>query len=486
MYCPNCGHQLPDAAVFCPNCGQKIEEKPSIDTQINIPSIKATEMFTQASVSESPKRSAQKKIRLSWVIGAGGALLIGIVLLLSFSHHKDTPPASTDTAPEASSTEAGRSPEDTYAPILTQYSAAIQEHWNQARLEEAGLNDQCFYYTDLSEIGYIYSDIDHNGTTELLIGEVGANGGGVGYFLDLYTIVKDQPHLAATSGERDLYCLCTDGIISNESSSGADSTIFSYYSIGPDGNLLLSEAILFDSSADPKHPWFHTSAPDLSTTTSVSEEEASTIMKKHTPTVLSFIPLSDLPPAGSVSLHEMERGEMRDPDESSDAIFDPGDYDSLCPSFDPNNTEFMYDDQYVWDETYLAWIPVNFVGKPQEIETYLKQCQDIWAETDGKGYSDPTPTDPEINPESNSKSIRDEVRGDAFIAVNSVMTDTKNSDLIAAFRLRTSRVDETAGTIKVTIPIDIWYDPAGGTDDLWTAVVIYDATTGECISLNIN
>lgn len=27
MYCPNCGHQIPDRAVFCPACGGRVTGK---------------------------------------------------------------------------------------------------------------------------------------------------------------------------------------------------------------------------------------------------------------------------------------------------------------------------------------------------------------------------------------------------------------------------------------------------------------------------
>ena len=54
------------------------------------------------------------------------------------------------------------------------------------------IRDRCSYYTDPSEIGYTYLDIDQNGSTELLVGEVGTYGGDTGMFFDLYTIVDHQ------------------------------------------------------------------------------------------------------------------------------------------------------------------------------------------------------------------------------------------------------------------------------------------------------
>ena len=52
------------------------------------------------------------------------------------------------------------------------------------------------------------------------------------------------------------------------------------------------------------------------------------------------------------------------------------------------------------------------------------------------------------------------------------------------YRLGLVSVQESPGVLTVTIPLNIWYDP-GSEDDKWTATVIYNASTGERISLTI-
>ena len=99
----------------------------------------------------------------------------------------------------------------------------------------------CMYH-DPSEIGYMFMDTNQDGTPEMLIGPVGSNTD----FFDLYTVVEGMPILVAQSGERDWYYVCADGTIANEGSYSAFGGIHAYYTIGEQGQRILSEAVMTD------------------------------------------------------------------------------------------------------------------------------------------------------------------------------------------------------------------------------------------------
>lgn len=334
------------------------------------------------------KDSSRKKWHNSPVLLGGIAVIIIVVLgfvLISFGiKSKTKAPKNMTTNPSLDAGTEVTPIDDPYESIILKYTQAVDEHWNQIQLQDAGLNYQCAYYTDASQIGYKYQDIDHNGTTELIIGAIGD--GFSGYFLDLYTLQDEQPKLVISSGERDRYYLCTNGAISNEGSSGADTSFYCYYTIGSDGTLTLSEALIFDSSYDPMQPWFYsTEGIDVDTASPISEDVASQILNKYVQQAIDFVPLADM-----LSATE-ETDDVEDEDLSlADFGFDPDDYAFLCPNFEYDNQEFMYDPSYTWNSTYAAWVPIELGDNLQEIALYLKQCQDIWEETGGKGYSDPT------------------------------------------------------------------------------------------------
>ena len=64
--------------------------------------------------------------------------------------------------------------------MLAKYTQAIQEDWGRGELVDAGLNYQCIYLDDLSDIGYARLDWNGDGTDELFVG--------AGDIFDMYTV----------------------------------------------------------------------------------------------------------------------------------------------------------------------------------------------------------------------------------------------------------------------------------------------------------
>lgn len=102
-------------------------------------------------------------------------------------------------------------------------------------------------------LGFYVTDLDNDGTPELLFGENIPDSTET-VFYDLYTI-KDGKLVQVFNGwDRSRYYLCENGGIAHEGSSSAfeSFTSLNYYT---DGELRLMESIIYNSNADPEHPW---------------------------------------------------------------------------------------------------------------------------------------------------------------------------------------------------------------------------------------
>ena len=101
--------------------------------------------------------------------------------------------------------------------------------------------------------GFYVTDLDGNGTPELLLGENQPMSDST-VFYDLYTI-KDGELVHVFDGwDRNRYYLCTNGGFANEGSSSAfeSSTAYYYYT---NGELRLMQSVIYNANANPENPW---------------------------------------------------------------------------------------------------------------------------------------------------------------------------------------------------------------------------------------
>ena len=190
------------------------------------------------------------------------------------------PEQTAEPTPEPAETPAPTALE-LYADRLTAYYQAISQRLDAEALKEKDLNYMLSYsYGDNApaRFGYLLSDLDGNGTEELLIGCLTGDEYTDEIVLDLYTIKDVTVNRVFTSGERDRYYLCADGTIANESSASAFESHFRYYGYA-DGALTLREEYGFDLAANRNEPWFKTAADG--TKTVITEEEAVSATERY-------------------------------------------------------------------------------------------------------------------------------------------------------------------------------------------------------------
>lgn len=207
-----------------------------------------------------------------------------------------TTEAATTTESATDYTLPGTTSQNTaaYKTILDQYHTALSENWEFEALTNNNLNHMCAFYknTGLTDIGYAFYDIDGNGTNELLIGIVSQDNRG-GDVFDIYTLTDDKPVMLAQSGERDMYTLCQNGMVSEAGSNSAANSFYKFYEFkSGTSKLTLVEAVVIDGQWNPDNPYFYTTtdATDKSACTAITEDDADETINKYTAVQISFTP----------------------------------------------------------------------------------------------------------------------------------------------------------------------------------------------------
>ena len=181
-----------------------------------------------------------------------------------------------------------------YDEIIRKYYKAVSLHWAMSDYAESGLDYLAYSVEDTSGIGYYISDLDQNGTEELLIGPIGIGGNYTGMFFDLYTLKDGNLVQIITSGERDRYYLCVDNTIANEGAGSAWISGWTYYDL-VDGELVMREHVLADGAYDSENPWFYSTTEEWEDHSSpISEDAAQSIINSYQYVDDPYIPLSVL------------------------------------------------------------------------------------------------------------------------------------------------------------------------------------------------
>lgn len=174
-------------------------------------------------------------------------------------------------------------PCNTYQDILDNAYAVIVAD----RVDDIITSDEVFSFVGIREallgrdtdealagIGYMFYDVDGNGTEELIIADMLDDDGGPwdNRILLMYSLAGGKPVLVIDGWSRNRYYLLDDGTIYHEGSSSAAYSVFANFRMAEDGISL--EVIDYYSSGyygDSEWGWFH------STTGETTEDESERI-----------------------------------------------------------------------------------------------------------------------------------------------------------------------------------------------------------------
>ena len=154
---------------------------------------------------------------------------------------------------------AGSKGENLYQDVLNKTLTAIKEGWEADRLETEKMSTMYVVVKEsgdvMTNVGYLFKDINIDGIDELLVGEIDDDCKGMIY--DIYTMVDRKPTHVVSGWDRNRYYILDSGLVRNEYSDGANSSGINIYNLTSNSTELFTQvAFKYDGYADEKNPWF--------------------------------------------------------------------------------------------------------------------------------------------------------------------------------------------------------------------------------------
>lgn len=149
-----------------------------------------------------------------------------------------------------------------YADQIARYYTALSTQWEEGAYLASEMSSLAAYYYEgnaLDNVGYAFIDFDNNGICELVIGAI-LNAEEDPSVFEIWTIKDEAPAMLIQGSTRNRYFLQLDAevdlwTIANEAENGAANHAV-YYLQMFDGELEVSQGVIFDATADEANPWF--------------------------------------------------------------------------------------------------------------------------------------------------------------------------------------------------------------------------------------
>lgn len=138
-----------------------------------------------------------------------------------------------------------------YEDIIAKTAALIAREENSTNPYE--VSSVFMQYGD-STMGFYVTDLDQDGTPELLLGQ-NYNEASTTVFYDMFTLVNGELVHVFDGWERSRYSLADNGGIIHEGSSSAFDGFTAYYYF-QNGELHLMGSVIYNENIDKQNPWF--------------------------------------------------------------------------------------------------------------------------------------------------------------------------------------------------------------------------------------
>ena len=135
--------------------------------------------------------------------------------------------------------------------------------------------------------GYYLIDLDDDGVDELLFGANSRDGEGDSIIYDIFAVDNGKLVYVADGWGRNRYYLCDNGMIANEGSNGASSSIWEYYSY-TNKHLEFVEGVIFE---DGQQLYYQTD-PDNGVGVDIDDAAMSKVIDKYHYSKIKFTPFT--------------------------------------------------------------------------------------------------------------------------------------------------------------------------------------------------
>ena len=172
--------------------------------------------------------------------------------------------------------------EEAYDAILQKYLTALLENWTAEKCEEAGISSRTPITNEHDGLYYAISDLDGNGTKELILTETDNQPDTDLEFLDLYSLEGDKPVLICSDRDFLRPALCAGGIVKTFSAEVDNTNHYDkYISLRRiNGSILEVDLVVYQID----NQWFMGHRASAM----ITEEKANSVVKEYTPAVLDL------------------------------------------------------------------------------------------------------------------------------------------------------------------------------------------------------
>lgn len=188
---------------------------------------------------------------------------------------------------------------EVYTPVLEKYRTALDQGWDRTMCVENGISSLTPIENEYEGLYYAVSDLDGNGTEELVISQYPCRENADTDFIDIYTVLDGHVIQLMSLGDMDMRYLCEGGYVKDLSSPDAAKYIHyvSFWGI-------VEDQFMQDSAVYQKSDGQWITEGYRKVGAAISREEAEAIIADYSPLHLDFIRIGVRTQAETVTGYE--------------------------------------------------------------------------------------------------------------------------------------------------------------------------------------